>query len=55
MIDGDFKPGFKLSLHHKDLKIAKSFLTNIGIQLKSLKKEQRCFAFDRKRFVSTDF
>ena len=36
MIDSDFKPGFKLSLHHKDLKIAKTYLANIGINLKSL-------------------
>lgn len=41
MIDGDFKPGFKLSLHHKDLKIAKSFLSNIGIQLKSLNQVKK--------------
>ena len=41
MIDSDFKPGFKLSLHHKDLKIAKSFLSNIGIQLKSLNQVKK--------------
>ena len=41
MIDSDFKPGFKLSLHYKDLKIAKSFLSNIGIQLKSLNRVKK--------------
>ena len=41
MIDSDFKPGFKLSLHHKDLKIAKAFLSNIGIQLKSLNQVKK--------------
>ena len=41
MIDSDFKPGFKLSLHYKDLKIAKSFLNSLGIQLKSLNQVKK--------------
>ena len=41
MIYSDFKPVFKLSLHYKDLKIAKSFLNSLGIQLKSLNQVKK--------------
>ena len=34
MITSDYKPGFKLSLHHKDLKIAKNLIKNMGLNLK---------------------
>ena len=36
MINSDFNPGFKLSLHHKDLKIAKNFTEQLNINLKGL-------------------
>ena len=36
MINSDFNPGFKLSLHHKDLKIAKNLTEQLDINLKSL-------------------
>ena len=36
MINSDFKPGFKLSLHHKDLKIAKNLTKQLNINLKGL-------------------
>ena len=36
MINSDFNPGFKLSLHHKDLKIAKNLTEQLNINLKGL-------------------
>ena len=36
MINSDFNPGFKLSLHHKDLKIAKNLTRQLSINLKGL-------------------
>ena len=36
MINADYKPGFKLSLHNKDLKIAKNLLKKLGINPKGL-------------------
>ena len=36
MINSDFNPGFKLSLHHKDLKIAKNLTEQLDINLKGL-------------------
>jgi len=36
MINSDFNPGFKLSLHHKDLKIAKNLTKQLDINLKGL-------------------
>ena len=41
MITSDYKPGFKLSLHHKDLKIAKNLIKNMGINLKGLNQVQK--------------
>ena len=41
MITSDYTPGFKLSLHHKDLKIAKNLIKNIGINLKGLNQVQK--------------
>ena len=41
MIKSDYKPGFKLSLHHKDLKIAKNLVKNIGLTLKGLNRVQK--------------
>ena len=36
MITSDFSPGFKLSLHHKDLKIGKNLTQQLGISIKGL-------------------
>ena len=36
MIKTSYKPGFKLSLHHKDLKIAKEFSKKLGVNLRGL-------------------
>ena len=36
MINSDFIPGFKLSLHHKDLKIAKNLTEQLDINIKGL-------------------
>ena len=36
MINSDFNPGFKLSLHHKDLKIAKNLTEQLNINIKGL-------------------
>ena len=41
MITSDYKPGFKLSLHHKDLKIAKNLTKNMGLNLKGLNQVQK--------------
>ena len=41
MITSDYTPGFKLSLHHKDLKIAKNLIKNMGINLKGLNQVQK--------------
>ena len=41
MIESDYKPGFKLSLHNKDLKIAKNLVKNIGLTLKGLNRVQK--------------
>tara|TARA_B100000035_G_scaffold315472_1_gene336690 strand:+ start:11089 stop:11976 length:888 start_codon:yes stop_codon:yes gene_type:complete len=36
MIKDDYRPGFKLSLHHKDLKIARNLTKNLGLNLRRL-------------------
>ncbi len=41
MIDDDYKPGFKLSLHNKDLKIAKKLLNNLGLNPKGLNEVKK--------------
>ena len=41
MIKSDYKPGFKLSLHHKDLKIARNLTKNMGLTLKGLNRVQK--------------
>ena len=41
MIKSDYKPGFKLSLHNKDLKIAKSLIKTLGLNFKSLNEVQK--------------
>ena len=41
MITSDYKPGFKLSLHDKDLKIAKNLIKNMGLNLKGLNQVQK--------------
>jgi 2-hydroxy-3-oxopropionate reductase len=41
MIKSNYKPGFKLSLHNKDLKIAKSLIKTLGSNLKSLNEVQK--------------
>ena len=41
MISSDYKPGFKLSLHHKDLKIAKNLIKNMGLNLKGFNQVQK--------------
>ncbi len=41
MINSNYKPGFKLSLHNKDLKIAKTLAKNLGLSLKGLNRTQK--------------
>ena len=41
MIKSDYKPGFKLSLHNKDLKIAKNLMVHLGLNSKGLNKVQK--------------
>jgi 2-hydroxy-3-oxopropionate reductase len=41
MIKSNYKPGFKLSLHNKDLKIAKSLIKTLGLNLKSLNEVKK--------------
>ena len=41
MINADYKPGFKLSLHNKDLKIAKKLLEKLGLNLKGLNEVKK--------------
>ena len=41
MIKSEYKPGFKLSLHNKDLKIAKSLIKNLGLNLKGLNEVKK--------------
>jgi 3-hydroxyisobutyrate dehydrogenase len=38
MTKGTFEPGFKVALHHKDLKICKRMAEQIGISIKLLEK-----------------
>ena len=41
MIKSDYKPGFKLSLHNKDLNIAKSFTRSLGLNFKGLNEVKK--------------
>lgn len=41
MIKSHYKPGFKLSLHNKDLKIAKNLMVHLGLNSKGLNKVQK--------------
>ena len=41
MIKSDYRPGFKLSLHHKDLKIARTLTKSLGLNFKGLNQVQR--------------
>ena len=41
MIKSNYKPGFKLSLHNKDLNIAKSFTRTLGLTFKSLNEVKK--------------
>ena len=41
MIKSDYQPGFKLSLHHKDIKIAKALTKSLGLNLKGLNQVQK--------------
>ena len=41
MIKSDYEPGFKLALHHKDLKIASSFIKSLGLNFKSLNEVKK--------------
>ena len=52
MITSDYKPGFKLSLHHKDLKIAKNLTKNMGLNLKGLNEAQKAMSCAEKEGLS---
>ena len=41
MIKSDYRPGFKLSLHHKDLKIAKILTKSLGLNLRGLSQIEK--------------
>jgi 3-hydroxyisobutyrate dehydrogenase-like beta-hydroxyacid dehydrogenase len=41
MIKSNYKPGFKLSLHNKDLNIAKSFTRTLGLNFKGLNEVKK--------------
>ena len=48
MINADYKPGFKLSLHNKDLKIAKNLLKKLGLNPKGLNEVKKNNGFGTK-------
>ena len=52
MITSDFSPGFKLSLHHKDLKIAKNLIKNMGLNLKGLNQVQKAMGLAEREGLS---
>ena len=52
MIDSDYEPGFKLSLHNKDLKIAKKLARNLGLSFKGLNRTQRLMVLAEKEGLS---
>jgi len=52
MIKSDYKPGFKLSLHNKDLKIAKTLAKDLGLSLKSLNRTQKLMDSAEKEGLS---
>ena len=52
MINSDFEPGFKLSLHHKDLKIANNLVKNMGLNLKGLNQVQKAMRYAEREGLS---
>ncbi len=52
MINSDYKPGFKLSLHNKDLKIAKNLTKALGINLKGLNEVKKAMDEAEKAHLS---
>ena len=52
MIDSDYEPGFKLSLHNKDLKIAKKLTRNLGLSFKGLNRTHRLMVLAEKEGLS---
>ncbi len=52
MIDSNYKPGFKLSLHNKDLKIAKILVRNLGLTLQGLNSTQKLMESAEKNGLS---
>ncbi len=52
MIETDYKPGFKLSLHNKDLKIAKTLVKNLGLTFRNLNRTQRLMDLAEKEGLS---
>jgi len=52
MIDSSYKPGFKLSLHNKDLKIAKKLVKSLGLSLSGLNQTQKIMNFAEKEGLS---
>ena len=52
MITSDYKPGFKLSLHHKDLRIAKNLIKGMGLNLKGLNQVQKAMSCAERQGLS---
>ena len=52
MINSDFNPGFKLSLHHKDLKIAKNLTEQLDINIKGLNHVKKLMKLAEKENLS---
>ena len=52
MIESDYKPGFKLSLHHKDLKIAKNLVKKMGLELKGLNQAKKAMSIAERGGLS---
>ena len=52
MIKSDYKPGFKLSLHNKDLKIAKSLLKSLGLKSRGLNEVKKVMNIAEKAGLS---
>ena len=52
MIESDYKPGFKLSLHHKDLKIAKNLVKKMGLDLKGLNQAKKAMSIAERGGLS---
>ena len=52
MINSDFSPGFKLSLHYKDLKIGKILTKQLGVNIRGLNHVKKLMKLAEKENLS---